>query len=275
MVQSTIWCSFTREHGSRGENLHACHRKQDHSKLILRLFQDAREAKALAQLQAAQPDIKYRAFDVVSTNKGDATWRHSLTKFHAFALTEWTRVLAFDSDALVLNMMDHYFLAPLAPVALPRAYWLNEKDTNIAQQILGSHVMLIEPDEAMHSESFDMEVMNRMFKDSAMTLPHRRLALQTGEFRKTDHSQYFAGEEETDWNAMAEVSRAFLVHFSDWPLPKPWLRHTKKQWEAALPECPDGQVEMDDRPNCADRVMWTRIYEDYRREKEAQCEVLL
>ena len=34
--------------------------------------------------------------------------------------------------------MDHYLLAPLAALAVSRAYWLNEKDTAIADQVLGS-----------------------------------------------------------------------------------------------------------------------------------------
>ncbi|KAE9571765.1 hypothetical protein CGMCC3_g12293 [Colletotrichum fructicola] len=244
----------------------------------------SREAKALAKLKEERPEIHMRAFDVISTTKGDATWRESLTKFHAFALTEWTRVLAFDSDSLVLNKMDHYFLSPAAPVAVPRAYWLNERSTDIAKQVLGSHVMLIEPnegrykkimDEALRSGDFDMEVVNHMFKDSAMILPHRRLALLTGEFRAKDHTKYLAPEEDEEWNAMGEVSRSFLVHFSDWPLPKPWLPRTKQQWEAALPQCSDDDVEREDRPRCADRVMWSGFYEDYDREKSEQCKVLL
>ncbi|KAF9878861.1 glucose n-acetyltransferase [Colletotrichum karsti] len=243
-----------------------------------------REAKALAKLRIERPEINMRAFDVISTNKGDATWRDSLTKFHAFALTEWTRILAFDSDALVLNTMDHYFLSPKAPVAVPRAYWLNEQDTDIAKQVLGSHVMLIEPDEkryhkiineAMTTGEFDMEVINHMFKGSAMILPHRRLALLTGEFRAKDHSKYLAPEEDEEWNAMAEVSRSYLVHFSDWPLPKPWLPRTKQQWQAVMPECPKDAVAKPDQPRCADRFMWTGFYEDYDREKSNQCSIVM
>jgi alpha-N-acetylglucosamine transferase len=237
----------------------------------------------MANLQAAAPHIHYRPFDVVSTQKGDSTWRDSLTKFHSFALTEWTRVLAFDSDSLVLNSMDHYFLGPLAPVAVPRAYWLNSKNTDIAKQILGSHVMLIEPNEAryrkilaeaLRSGDFDMEVVNKMFRNSAMILPHRRLALLTGEFRKTEHSQYLAPDEDEEWNAMGEVSRSFLVHFSDWPLPKPWKPRSNRQWQEALPACPDDDVEREDRPRCADRVMWTGFYEMYDMERKRQCKIL-
>jgi hypothetical protein len=241
------------------------------------------EARAMTNLKAAMPDIHYRPFDIVSTQKGDSTWRDSLTKFHSFALTEWTRVLAFDSDSLVLNSMDHYFLSPLAPIAVPRAYWLNKKDTGIGEQVLGSHVMLLEPNEpryhkildiAKSSGDFDMEVVNKMFRDSAMILPHRRLALLTGEFRTTNHSTYLAPDEDEEWNAMGEVSRSFLVHFSDWPLPKPWKPRTNQQWQDALPACTDDDVERDDRPRCADRVMWTGFYETYDEERTKQCAIL-
>ncbi|KAL1648726.1 N-acetylglucosaminyltransferase [Diplodia intermedia] len=66
----------------------------------------------------------------------------------------------------------------------------------LAKQVLGSHVMLLEPNEHRHRKmlaeaarspaDFDMDVINRMF---AMMLPHRRLALLSGEFRKQNHSE--------------------------------------------------------------------------------------
>lgn len=223
---------------------------------------------------------------MLSTSSDDPTWHKSLTKFYAFDLTEYTRVLVFDSDSMVLNTMDHYFLSPLAPVAVPRAYWLNDADSSIKDQMLGSHVMLIEPnnntferiiEEARSSGTFDMEVLNRLFADSAMILPHRRYALLTGEFRTKDHRQYLSEDKDAEWNAMAEVSRAYLVHFSDWPLPKPWLPHSQSQWEAALPECGDGDeyAERPDRPRCADRFMWTGFYEDYYRDQKKVCTPLV
>ncbi|KAF6792055.1 glucose n-acetyltransferase [Colletotrichum sojae] len=181
--------------------------------------EDSAEGKALAWLTDMRPEIIMRGFEVISTNKGDKTWQDSLTKFHAFALTEWTRVLVFDSDSLVLNNMDHYFLSPTASVAVPRAYWLNDKNTDIAKQVLGSHVMLIEPNKARYHKivnearktgDFDMEVINHMFKDSAMILPHRRLALLTGEFRAKDHSKYLAPDEDIEWNAMAKSRERML-----------------------------------------------------------------
>lgn len=224
--------------------------------------------------------MQLRPFDVVRTTKGDATWRESLTKFHAFGLTDYTRVLAFDSDSLVLNTMDHLFLAPLAPVAVPRAYWLPQEKDNVPEHLLGSHIMLVEPNErryhsimqeALSSGDFDMEVVNHMFKDSAMILPHRRIALLSGEFRNNNHSRYLAPDVDEEWNAMGEISRSLLVHFSDWPLPKPWKPHSQSQWDAALPACAESDKGAPDRPPCADRMMWKSLYEDYAMGKAEHC----
>lgn len=196
---------------------------------------------------------------------------------------EWTRVLAFDSDTLVLNSMDSYFLSPMAAVAVPRAYWLIDGNAALGKQVLASHVMLIEPnearyrkimDEAVRSGDFDMEILNHMFDKSAMILPHRRLALLTGEFRETDHSRYLSPDVDEVWNATTEASKSFLVHFSDWPLPKPWENRTLEEWETALPVCQRRSVKEVDRSRCADHDVWTGFYETYDSERENHCEVL-
>ncbi|KAK1978153.1 glucose N-acetyltransferase [Colletotrichum cereale] len=241
---------------------------------------NAREAKAISKIKQELPDLVLRPFVLLATHKGSATWAKSLNKLHAFDLTDYTRVLAFDSDSQVLSNMDHYFLAPMAAVAVPRAYWLNEKDTPVAEQVLSSHVMLIEPNrarytkivkQALRSGDIDMEVINHMFKDSAMILPHRRLALLTGEFHSKDHKKYLAPDDDNDWNAMEEVSGSYLVHFSDWPLPKPWKPHTDAQWQAALPDCPEEEEDKPDRPRCADRTVWSTIYSDFKDDRKKYC----
>lgn len=146
--------------------------------------------------------------------------------------------------------------------------------------MLGSHVMLIEPNEANYrliieeatsSGAFDMEVLNRLFWDSAMILPHRRIALLTGEFRSQDHGRYMSEDKDEEWNAMAEVSRAYLVHFSDWPLPKPWLHPSEAQFKSAQPACDEDEVERSDRPKCADRFMWLGFYGDYYHDRKEIC----
>lgn len=143
--------------------------------------------------------------------------------------------------------------------------------------------MLIEPsqeryrkivDDARKTGDFDMEVINHLFKDSAMILPHRRLALLTGEFRAKDHKKYLTPDEDEEWDPVAEVAASYLVHFSDWPLPKPWMNRTEEEWNEALPACPDNEVEREDRPKCADRVVWTGFYETYDLEREKECRLL-
>jgi hypothetical protein len=238
----------------------------------------------LAYAKDTFPKLRLQPVKTIATTKGDATWAQSLTKFNAFRLSQYSRVLYFDSDSLVLNSMDHYFLAPLARLAVPRAYWLNGADTaSIAEQTICSHIMLLQPDEHYHtvimnetarSNDFDMEVINTLFRGSAMILPHRRLALLTGEFRTRDHRKYLSEEPDAEWNAMAEVSRSVLVHVSDWPLPKPWKPRTKDQWNRALPACDENDErdkEREDRPSCADRMMWISFYTDYDFEKEKVC----
>ncbi|KAF9874585.1 hypothetical protein CkaCkLH20_07722 [Colletotrichum karsti] len=241
----------------------------------------SQQAKAIRKVHVEYPEIVLRPFEYlrISKTKASATWADSLNKFHAFDLGEYERVLLFDSDTQVLNSMDHIFSSPKAAVALPRAYWLNEIDTPVSEQVLSSHVMLIEPNESLHkklvkgslsSGKLDMDLVNSMFKDSATILPHRRLALLTGEFRDSDHQKYLAPGNDR-WDPVKEASNAYLVHFSDWPMPKPWEPRTKAQWEAALPGCTDEGANSTDQPQCADRLVWTGFYEDYDADRKRYC----
>jgi hypothetical protein len=121
--------------------------------------------------------------------------------------------------------MDELFLAPSAPVAMPRAYWL---DFN--ERTLSSQLVLIEPSEfefnrvmkAMNeakSDDYDMEIVNNLYKDSALILPHRPYDLLTGEFRSDKHSDYLGSSEEA-WDPDKAFKEAKFLHFSDWPVPK-------------------------------------------------------
>jgi hypothetical protein len=82
--------------------------------------------------------------------------------------------------------MDEPFLLPAAPVAMPRAYWLD-------QFFLSSQLIVIEPSEdswqrvqsAMeHHEShdYDIDILNKVFGTSTLVIPHRKYDLLTGEF---------------------------------------------------------------------------------------------
>ncbi|KAF2828491.1 hypothetical protein CC86DRAFT_437798 [Ophiobolus disseminans] len=149
---------------------------------------------------------------------------------------------------------------PLSPVAMPHAYWLDDF-------FLCSAVLLVEPSQRewrrieavlqREDSGFDMEVLNTLYKDQCMVLPHCPYILLTGDLRGKNHTRYL-GSDET-WNA-TEISREVkYVHFSDAPMPKPWLRVADNYMAAHRPEWIDvgGGREMD----CADRDGWSGLYQ--------------
>jgi hypothetical protein len=152
-------------------------------------------------------------------------WAQSYTKLHAFNLTYYHRLLILDSDATLLRPLDELFLLPPSPITLPRAYWLDTPT-------LASHIMLITPSSEQFSSIekavgkaglgvYDMEIVNQLFGKMCQVMPHQRYALLTGEFRRDrdKHMQYLDPGEV--WNATQIRENARLVHFSDYPMPKP------------------------------------------------------
>ncbi len=71
---------------------------------------------------------------------GDPTWAESLTKLSIFKLTEYKRIIYFDADGLVMKNMNHLFSLPPTPIAMPRAYWLD-------QPFFSDQIAVIEPSE--------------------------------------------------------------------------------------------------------------------------------
>lgn len=160
--------------------------------------------------------------------------------------------------------MDELFLLPRCPVAMPRAYWLQ------SQNLLSSHLVLLQPSaadferiaetiEEADRDDYDMEILNELFGDSAMVLPHRQYATSTGEFRRKDHKGYL-GTDREPWDPVAAFNEAKYVHFSDWPVPKPWLETPQDVLEKEQPKC-HGEG---DGADCSDRDIWNGIYSDFR-----------
>ncbi|KAI5290748.1 N-acetylglucosaminyltransferase [Ascosphaera aggregata] len=117
------------------------------------------------------------------------------------------------SDATVLQPMDELLLLPSVPVAMPRAYWLDPD-----KRILGSHVLLVEPSaaefrrvmkaiEKAKNNEYDMEILNNLYRDSAMVLPHKQYGLLTGEFRSNIHFA-FLGNKDEEFDPEVVIKRA-------------------------------------------------------------------
>ncbi|KAI0572098.1 Alpha-N-acetylglucosamine transferase [Pyrenophora tritici-repentis] len=221
--------------------------------------------KARDVYQAKLVPIQVQSFE-----KGDATWKDSYTKLLAFNQTQYKRVMSLDSDAIVREHMDELFLLPSSSVVMPRAYWLD-------QPFLSSQLVLVEPSvkewrrvqQFMNSDDsgFDMDILNIMFKDSCVVIPHRRYNLLSSEFRSETHQNYLGSDEAWDGTKVLEETK--FIHFSDWPVPKPWYQTPESVMKEHQPRC----RERKDRgePDCRDRDIWLNLYKDFSNNRQRIC----
>ena len=147
--------------------------------------------------------------------------------------------------------------------------------------------MLIEPSEkefgrimnAIYSaktDDYDMEIVNDLYRLSALIIPHRPYDLLTGEFRSKNHSRYL-GSEADEWNVDEVLKEAKFLHFSDWPTPKPWLA-TVDQLGFKASGClaiqtasgKDGQTDVD----CVSLQAWFSFYKDFAQRRKVSFEIL-
>ncbi|KAF2842532.1 glycosyltransferase family 8 protein [Patellaria atrata CBS 101060] len=210
--------------------------------------------------------------EVQTFHHQEATWKDSFTKLLAFNQTQYKRVLSLDSDSTVLQHMDELFLLPSAPVAMPRGYWLEEKT-------LSSQLVLVEPSEfewnrveaaiADHGDKeFDMDIINNLYAQSCMIIPHRPYNLLTGEFRSDLHTDYLGSSEEV-WDPKKVQEEVKFVHFSDWPYPKPWIQPLVSQTEEMKPKCQESSDSS--RQDCTARDIWLHLYEDFSDRRLRVC----
>ncbi|KZM22665.1 uncharacterized protein EKO05_0009731 [Ascochyta rabiei] len=232
------------------------------------------------QYQVKLHPVKLLTVEGRTQDEWTGTWDKSVTKFMAFSLAYYDRVIAMDSDVTLLKNIDELFLLPSTPMAMPRAYWADSKPWPLT-----SMLMVLQPDldeferfkqtlgggghkELVDAHRFDMELVNERFEESALVLPHRPYALLTGEFRRHDHSAYLGNVFET-WDADKVYGEAKLVHFSDWPLPKPWIMWPTEGLEEMQPDCGGSHVG-----SCAERKIWKHLYDDFRRRRRDICKLL-
>lgn len=165
--------------------------------------------------------------------------------------------------------MDELFLLPSAPVAMPRAYWLDDT--------LSSQLVLIEPSkfefqrildalENRGGNDFDMEIVNNLYGKSCFIIPHRKYDLLTGEFKASEHHRYLGNKEE-EWDPDKILDEAKFLHFSDWPYPKPWLSVSQASTDENQPKCHEKNGQQD----CRDQVKWLWFYSDFKDRRSRVC----
>lgn len=111
-----------------------------------------------------------------------------------------------------------------------------------------------------------MDLLNYRYGSSALVLPQRPYALLSSEFRKTDHTPYLGPN--AHWDAQAVLDEAALVHFSDWPLPKPWTLWSADSLAEIQPACSA------DGTDCTERRIWKDLYDDFRMKRRDVCKIL-
>lgn len=158
--------------------------------------------------------------------------------------------------------MDELFFLPQTPIAMPRAYW--QDDT------LSTHLMVIKPSLVdferikyvfVHpnaSES-DTEVLNKLFGEESLDLPHQTYNLITGEFRNNEHHR-FLNSATARWDARQALKEAKYLHFSDWPYPKPWSGYSHIMHDEWQPAC---EITLEGEEDCSSRDVWDEIYDEF------------
>ncbi|TGZ78207.1 nucleotide-diphospho-sugar transferase [Ascodesmis nigricans] len=236
---------------------------------------DSDTARLLVQMRD-QYGVKLQPIELQEKkNAGDSTWAAGYTKLLAWNQTAYERVLHLDSDGLVLQSMDELFLMPPAPLALPRAYWIDADERKRSAQI-----MLVTPSDyefarvkatmdAGKHDDYDMEIVNTLYQDHAIIIPHRPYNLLSGEFKAPpqNHKAYLGTDE--PWDGAKIMKEAKYLHFSDWPVPKPWFNIPKSAFEAHQPKC--WNTEEGEEKDCRDRDIWRKLYSDFAKARKDLC----
>ena len=170
--------------------------------------------------------------------------------------------------------MDELFLLPSAPVAMPRAYWGTGRERQLSSQL-----MLVEPSEREFGrvqdaiknasrDTYDMEIMNDLYYGSCMVLPHRPYDLLTGEFKGDEHEKYMGNKVEP-WEPKKIIEEAKFLHFSDWPVPKPWIHSSESMLQNNAPKC--SKSEDGGKEDCTSRNLWLGFYQDFAKRRKEVC----
>lgn len=234
-------------------------------------------------LQQAQKNyfVKLQPVDVLHQNSTkETTWADSYTKLLAFNLTSFDRVLALDSDSIVLQNLDDLFLLQKAPLAMPFVYWGEPTGWSFSSQMLlitpsaSSFASISSAIEKAKPDEYDMDILNSLFRNHILRIPQRPYNLLSGEFRRKNHAHYLRSHPRSSsrnqkWDPDFVLAEAKFLHYSDWPIPKPWIRATKEVLNKYMPTC--AQSEWFGASDCRDRAIWLKLYYDFAVRRQAVC----
>lgn len=246
----------------------------------------AEDYTAIARLLRRARALHVKLHPVAALHQNNTerlVWGDSYTKLLAFNLTQIDRALVIDPNGAVLHNMDALFLLPKTDVAMPYVYWGKSAGWDYT-----SHLLLLKPSVANFkkieavvqttagTEDLDVDLLKKVFKSKMIRMPQKPYNLLSGEFRRTNHEAYLSSTSNPKtfhpseaWDPEVAISRATYVHFSDWPLPKPWMRATQSMLNTYMPVCQ--KSEWFGATDCRDRNVWNKLYSDFEARRIGIC----
>jgi hypothetical protein len=231
-------------------------------------------------LQQAQNNyyVKLRPLDALLNRQKTATghtWTDPYTKFLGFNLTEFDRVLAIDTASVVKQNLDELFLIPAAPVAMPYIYYGQAKGWHFSTQLTlmtpsaKSFAQISKAIQTLSPTEDDLSVLETLFHGQIIRIPQRPFALLAGEYRRKSHAHYIGNRWPKKWDPDYMLGESRILHFSDHPIPKPWIKASQVLLNRNMPKCKNS--EWFGASNCRDRAVWLKLYRDYADMRKAVC----
>jgi hypothetical protein len=213
--------------------------------------------------------------DTLREDSSQKIWKQPYSKFLAYNLTQYDRVIVLGTDSIVLNSMDELFFLPPTPLAMPYVYWSKPAGWRFSNQI-----MVIQPSSAVFSEfektiknagrgETDLGIIYKICNNKTlMRLPQRPYHILSEEFRlnEKEHSRYL-GTSQEKWEPGGILRETKLVHLFDPPIPEPWIA-SKRMWQKYTPRCIPTTYR---RFNCGNRDAWAKFYNDYENRRRNVC----
>lgn len=223
---------------------------------------------------AEEFSVVLRPTDTLREDSSRAIWRQPYSKFLAYNLTQYDRVIVLGADNTILNSMDELFFLSPTPLAMPYVYWSKPAGWRLSIQI-----MVIQPSSTDFSEiektiknanpdETDIDVVYKLYNDTLVRLPQRPYHILSEEFRlkAMEHSRYL-GTSKEKWNSAEILRETKLVHFFDPPILEPWIA-SSATLQKYTPRCIATTYR---RFNCGDRDAWVRFYNDYENRRKNLC----
>lgn len=222
--------------------------------------------------------VKLRPLDALINRQKTAvghTWADPYTKLLGFNLTEFDRVLAIDPASVVKQNLDELFLIPASPVAMPYIYYGQADGWHFSTQLTlmtpstKSFSQISDAIKLASPTNDDLSILETLFYGQIIKIPQRPFALLAGEYRQKSHVHYIGNRWPKKWDPDSMLREARILHFSDHPIPKPWIKASQVLLNKNMPNC--GRSEWFGASNCRDRAVWFKLYRDYADMRKAVC----